>query len=93
MVIYQTFVNLSHRIFEISAFGFQHVHTLQVRTKQVSQCIEFYYNSKRLSEKQRKQSERERESLEEERLAAVINQVRLTSFVMNHWFRAHIKLA
>lgn len=47
----------------------------------MSQCIEFYYNSKRLSEKQRKQMEREKESLEEERLAAVINQVRKTDIV------------
>ncbi|KAK9972161.1 hypothetical protein ABG768_025487 [Culter alburnus] len=65
---------LFHKAFTIYGKDFSFIHKM-VRTKQVSQCIEFYYNSKRLSEKQRKQSERERESLEEERLAAVINQV------------------
>ncbi|XP_039515668.1 uncharacterized protein si:dkey-19b23.10 [Pimephales promelas] len=65
---------LFHKAFAIYGKDFSFVHKM-VRTKQVSQCIEFYYNSKRLSEKQRKQMEREKESLEEERLAAVINQV------------------
>ncbi|KAK7171028.1 hypothetical protein R3I94_001053 [Phoxinus phoxinus] len=65
---------LFHKAFTIYGKDFSFVHKM-VRTKQVSQCIEFYYNSKRLSEKQRKQMEREKESLEEERLAAVINQV------------------
>ncbi|XP_056125618.1 uncharacterized protein si:dkey-19b23.10 [Rhinichthys klamathensis goyatoka] len=65
---------LFHKAFTIYGKDFSFVHKM-VRTKQVSQCIEFYYNSKRLSEKQRKQMEREKESLEEERLTAVINQV------------------
>ncbi|XP_077083797.1 uncharacterized protein LOC143736901 [Siphateles boraxobius] len=65
---------LFNKAFTIYGKDFSFVHKM-VRTKQVSQCIEFYYNSKRLSEKQRKQMEREKESLEEERLAAVINQV------------------
>ncbi|XP_067302430.1 suppressor of activated egl-4 protein 1 [Pseudorasbora parva] len=65
---------LFHEAFTIYGKDFSFVHKM-VKTKQVSQCIEYYYNSKRLSEKQRKQMEREKESLEEERLAAVINQV------------------
>ncbi|XP_052417529.1 uncharacterized protein LOC127962104 [Carassius gibelio] len=65
---------LFHKAFAIYGKDFSFIHKM-VRTKQVSQCIEFYYNSKRLSEKQNKQREREKESLEEERIAAVINQV------------------
>ncbi|XP_056318748.1 uncharacterized protein si:dkey-19b23.10 [Danio aesculapii] len=63
-----------HKAFAIYGKDFSFIHKM-VRTKSVSQCIEFYYNSKRLSEKQRKQREREKESLEAERLAAVISQV------------------
>ncbi|XP_016143445.1 uncharacterized protein [Sinocyclocheilus grahami] len=63
---------LFHKAFAIYGKDFSFIHKM-VRTKQVSQCIEFYYNSKRLSEKQNKQ--RERESLEKERIAATINQV------------------
>ncbi|KAF4111383.1 uncharacterized protein si:dkey-19b23.10 [Onychostoma macrolepis] len=65
---------LFHKAFAIYGKDFSFIHKM-VRTKQVSQCIEFYYNSKRLSEKQNKQREREKESLEEERIAAAISQV------------------
>ncbi|XP_043101612.1 uncharacterized protein si:dkey-19b23.10 [Puntigrus tetrazona] len=65
---------LFHKAFTIYGKDFSFIHKM-VRTKQVSQCIEFYYNSKRLSEKQNKQREREKESLEEERIAAIISQV------------------
>ncbi|KAK2913542.1 hypothetical protein QQF64_030697 [Cirrhinus molitorella] len=65
---------LFHKAFEIYGKDFSFIHKM-VRTKQVSQCIEFYYNSKRLAEKQNKQREREKESLEEERIAASISQV------------------
>ncbi|XP_051576288.1 uncharacterized protein si:dkey-19b23.10 isoform X1 [Myxocyprinus asiaticus] len=65
---------LFHKAFTIYGKDFSFIHKM-VRTKQVSQCIEFYYNSLRLSEKQRKQSEREKESLEEERNLVTISQV------------------
>ncbi|XP_052458437.1 uncharacterized protein LOC128017206 isoform X2 [Carassius gibelio] len=65
---------LFHKAFTIYGKDFSFIHKM-VRTKQVSQCIEFYYNSKRLSEKQNKQREREKESLEDERIAAIISQV------------------
>ncbi|KAL2079507.1 hypothetical protein ACEWY4_025251 [Coilia grayii] len=51
-----------------------------VKTKQVSQCVEFYYLSKRLPDKQRRQREREREQeLEHEAAAATANRVSLAS--------------
>ncbi|XP_042582663.1 uncharacterized protein LOC109093024 [Cyprinus carpio] len=65
---------LFHKAFAIYGKDFSFIHKM-VRTKQVSQCIEFYYNSKRLLEKQNKQREREKESLEEQRIAAAISQV------------------
>ncbi|XP_076145344.1 uncharacterized protein LOC143127629 [Alosa pseudoharengus] len=51
-----------------------------VKTKRVSQCVEFYYLSKRLPDKQRRQRERERElELEQEARAASVNRVPLAS--------------
>ncbi|XP_051563961.1 uncharacterized protein LOC127446788 [Myxocyprinus asiaticus] len=52
---------LFHKAFTIYGKDFFFIHKM-VRTKQVLQCVEYYYNSKRLSMKQRKKSEREKVS-------------------------------
>lgn len=65
---------LFHKAFTIYGKDFSFIQKM-VRTKEVSQCVEFYYNSKRLSEKQRKQRERENENLEKERNTLTVSQV------------------
>lgn len=54
---------LFHKAFTIYGKDFSFIQKM-VQTKKVSQCVEFYYNSKRLSEKQRKQTERQKSSEE-----------------------------
>ncbi|KAL6490671.1 hypothetical protein MHYP_G00010160 [Metynnis hypsauchen] len=51
---------LFHKAFAMYGKDFSFIHKM-VKTKQISQCVEFYYHSKRLQEKQRKQKEREKE--------------------------------
>lgn len=52
----------------------------QVQTKGVSQCVEFYYHSKRLREKQRKLKEKEAQLQQQQMAAETLtptNQVKL----------------
>lgn len=69
-------------ILEILTAQLKHNNTPQVQTKGVSQCVEFYYHSKRIREKQRKLKEKEaqKQQMAAETLTPT-NQVQLYSFL------------
>lgn len=59
---------LFHKAFAMYGKDFSFIHKM-VQTKGVSQCVEFYYHSKRLREKQRKLKEKEAQ-LQQQQMAA-----------------------
>lgn len=56
---------------------------LQVRTKTVCQCVEFYYLSKKLQDKQKKQKEEESRDALMEQQKNVRNM--MSQLVQEHW--------
>ncbi|KAI4895737.1 hypothetical protein NFI96_024038 [Prochilodus magdalenae] len=74
---------LFHKAFAMYGKDFSFIHKM-VKTKQISQCVEFYYHSKRLQEKQRKQKEREKEQqMDAEHLSSTNQVVMPTKIMMN----------
>ncbi|XP_066537741.1 transcriptional-regulating factor 1 [Hoplias malabaricus] len=67
---------LFHKAFSMYGKDFALIQKM-VKTKQISQCVEFYYNSKHLQEKQRKQKERnkQQQQMDAERTFNSNNQV------------------
>uniref|UniRef100_W5KVD0 Si:dkey-19b23.10 n=1 Tax=Astyanax mexicanus TaxID=7994 RepID=W5KVD0_ASTMX len=67
---------LFHKAFTLYGKDFSFIQKM-VKTKRISQCVEFYYHCKRLQEKQRKLKEREKEMMPAKIMMNSINMDRL----------------
>lgn len=69
-----------HLILQIDAAQLKPEDISQVQTKGVSQCVDFYYHSKRLREKQRKLKEKEAQQQQQQTATETLtstNQVKI----------------
>ncbi|KAK1797099.1 hypothetical protein P4O66_008488 [Electrophorus voltai] len=76
---------LFHKAFSLYGKDFSFIQKM-VKTKRVSQCVEFYYHFKRLQEKQRKQKLKDKEQqlqLDRETSVTATNQIMMPSKIMN----------